>query len=60
MLTQTRLQEVLRYDPASGAFYWRVPRGSRTDLVGKRAGGKHWKGYWHIEIDVLKSIALTA
>jgi hypothetical protein len=51
MLTQARLKELLRYDRKTGNFFWRVPRGSRTDLVGTQAGGKHWKGYWNIEID---------
>ena len=51
MLPRPRLQEILVYDPASGDFFWRVQRGSRSDLVGKPAGWLHRTGYRHIEID---------
>ena len=51
MLTQERLQEVLEYNPDTGEFTWIAQRGSRSDLVGERAGYPHWKGYWTIYVD---------
>jgi len=51
MLTQARLKEVLRYDRRTGDFYWLAQRGSRVDLVGKRAGSLNVPGYWVIVID---------
>jgi hypothetical protein len=50
MLTQARLQEVLRYEPETGEFFWRVPRG-RPDYIGKRAGWITSTGYRGIMID---------
>lgn len=51
-LDQDLLQEVLRYKPKTGEFFWlrRPGKGTRSDLVGRRAGYPVRKGYWDIEI----------
>ena len=51
MLTQDRLMEVMDCDPEIGEFTWRLQPGSRSDLVGKRAGYNGPKGYRSIWID---------
>ena len=43
MLTRERLHELLRYDPVSGDFYWRVQTNSRA-LVGMKAGANSFSG----------------
>ena len=50
MITQTRLKELLNYDPISGIFTWKTSRGGRKP--GSIAGTKciH-KGYITIQID---------
>lgn len=50
MLTQERLQELLRYDTASGAFTWRVRTSNRV-RVGGEAGCLNPKGYRGIKLD---------
>ena len=54
MLTQTRVKEVLRYEPESGKFFWLVQPGKRSDLLGKHAGTAHNRGYRAIVIDGVK------
>ena len=51
MLTRGRLMEVLDCDPEIGEFYWKEQPGSRSDLVGKRAGYNSPKPYRSITID---------
>ncbi len=49
MLTQSRLKELLRYDPDTGVFTWAVRRhGVR---IGDVAGGVDFYGYLCIKID---------
>ena len=48
-LTQERLKELLRYDPETGDFVWRVRMGSRA-LKGDTAGHLHHTGYIHIAV----------
>lgn len=48
-LTQERLREALDYDPATGAFTWRIPR--RGLFVGDRAGYVNKQGYTFIRVD---------
>lgn len=48
MITQTRLKELLRYDPETGEFFWKV-NVARNVHAGMRAG--RLDGYWKIRID---------
>ena len=47
-LTAGRLKEVLRYDPETGVFTWRI---SRPGCVAGRVAGTKQQGYCQIEID---------
>lgn len=50
LLSAERLRERLHYDPATGAFTWRVAgRGKRK--AGDPAGSLHQQGYIHIKLD---------
>jgi hypothetical protein len=49
MLTQRRLKQLLRYDPSTGVWWWRVSRPGVA--AGKEAGHLNDKGYWVIGID---------
>jgi len=49
-LTQTRLKELLSYDPGTGIFVWRVYR-NQIAKVGSRAGHINCHGYRHIIVD---------
>jgi hypothetical protein len=49
MMTQTRLKELLDYDPLTGVFTWKVRRGKMR--AGSRAGSPHAEGYWEIRLD---------
>ena len=50
-LTQQRLRELLRYDPATGDFYWKVQTNARA-LVGMQAGKNSITlGYRSINVD---------
>jgi hypothetical protein len=51
MLTRDRLIEVLRCDPKAGEFTWRLQPGSRSDMIGKRAGYNGPGKYRSITID---------
>lgn len=55
MLTQRRLKELLRYDPATGVFTWRSSGKGRRSAKGLVAGclSKHGNGkdYWKIRVD---------
>lgn len=48
-LTAERLREALNYDPATGIFIWRIPRGGQ--FAGVEAGTLHVKGYITIYVD---------
>lgn len=48
--TQARLHQVLRYDPISGWFFWKIKTAQRV-RVGDVAGGPNAQGYWFIGID---------
>jgi len=50
MITQERLKEVLRYEPETGFFFWRV-RKANCISIGDRAGSLSSDGYWHLRID---------
>jgi hypothetical protein len=49
MLTATRLRELLNYDPATGAFTWRVDR--QRYLAGQQAGTARYDGRRSIKVD---------
>lgn len=49
MLTQSRLKELLHYEPDTGVFTWRVYRGPVD--AGDIAGSINNKNYWVIYID---------
>ena len=50
MVTRERVLELLRYEPETGKFYWRVNRGG-TARKGTLAGSVNKVGYWIIRID---------
>lgn len=47
-LTQTRLHEVLSYNPETGSLIWKE---SKRDRLGKPAGWRHSKGYCSVVVD---------
>lgn len=49
-LTAERLRHLLSYDPATGAFKWRVDRNSKC-LAESVAGGVNPKGYVAVRVD---------
>ena len=49
MITQSRLKEVLDYNPESGVFLWTEPAG--TAPAGAEAGCSDMKGYIVIKVD---------
>lgn len=53
--TQERLKELLRYEPATGKFYWRKTLGSRK--AGSPAGTLTNRGYIHITVNGCKYVA---
>jgi hypothetical protein len=50
MLTQKKLKRLLRYDPETGEFRWRVNRGG-TARAGTPAGHVHSSEYVYIQIN---------
>lgn len=51
MLNQTRLIQLLHYEPSTGAFTWREPPRTSPRKQGDPAGGATTKGYLSIRID---------
>lgn len=49
LLSVDRVRALLRYNPFTGIFYWRVSRG--TKMAGSVAGKLHSSGYWIISVD---------
>ncbi len=49
ILTQSRLKEILHYNPETGDFIWKESHGKCTK--GRIAGGLTSQGYWRIGID---------
>lgn len=49
MVTRERVLELLRYEPETGNFYWRMRRG--PNVAGRGAGGPNSGGYHQIKID---------
>jgi hypothetical protein len=50
IITAKRLYEVLRYDPVTGKFFWRVA-GGRRRCIGEEAGWSSYRDYWCIGVD---------
>ena len=50
MLTQSKLKEILHYDPLTGVCMWKVRRGGRT-VAGSIAGSDDSKGAKQISLD---------
>lgn len=48
-LTQSRLMQLLNYDPATGVFSWKIKSGGKK--AGSVAGTAHCKGYITIRVD---------
>src|SRR5262249_33211643 len=49
-ISQARLKELLRYEPETGHFFWRVAKARRL-RVGDRAGWVKSDGYWCNSLD---------
>ena len=56
MNIQSRVQELLNYNPSTGVFTWRIARRGRA-RVGTIAGTLHPKGYIRISIDHVDCLA---
>jgi hypothetical protein len=50
MITQARLKELLRYNPKTGEFFWRVTV-AQSVRIGNRAGCLNNDGHWKIRIE---------
>lgn len=55
-ITVERLREVLRYDPVTGAFTWKVRTGPRGK-PGAFAGTINTRGYYEISVDGRKYVS---
>ncbi len=55
MLTQTRLKELLSYNPVTGIFRWKSFRGGSAK-IGSVAGGPGLDGYWRIKVDGVRHL----
>jgi len=55
-LTQSRLKELLHYDPETGIFYWKKKRPGGV-LIGDVAGHKEDRGYIRIKVDNRRYLA---
>jgi|HubBroStandDraft_1064217.scaffolds.fasta_scaffold92742_2 hypothetical protein len=51
VLTQHQLQEIIRYEPETGKFYWQKPPSNKHFLVGTVAGSIYANGYRYIQIN---------
>jgi len=48
-LTAAEVRHLLRYDPDTGTFFWRVD--TKNTAAGDVAGSRQSRGYWHIKIN---------
>jgi hypothetical protein len=48
-LTAAEVRRLLRYEPDTGTFFWRVD--TRNTAAGDIAGSRQSRGYWHIKIN---------
>ena len=46
-ITQSRLKELLHYNPSTGIFTW-IKKSKKSTSIGSIAGTKHNQGYWMI------------
>lgn len=49
MISFAEVDRLLRYDAATGLFFWRVDRTAGV-RAGDQTGTKHWSGYIHLHI----------
>lgn len=54
-MSRERILEMLRFEPATGQFFWIKPPRCHPEVLGNEAGcarpGKNGKSYWYIKMD---------